>query len=356
MYNIKDVVYEVKQAAKRRIKLLVIVPILFVGMSIAAVYMISPEYMSSTSILVQKDETLNPLVLYEIAVNTVSENRLESFNEIIYSRSTMEMLIDSLGLDENIKTEMEKQKLIEDLKKKIGTSFKASDSFQITFLDTDPVRARDGVSLLAGHFIKTRLRLENRRNNETVDFFSDKLREMEQIVDQQRQISESDQSTRVREVPVETEALQLQLQSMEANIETVDWQLYEEEQTLNAIRSFVDNGSKPNEIQVLYKLPFSTLPFGEELSALLNEHDQLAQQFTESYPRLRALAGQIKQTTERILPAQERIVAGFKKQKEALVRQRMDLIDEMQRSFIATQRANTQQSDFSIYELSLIHI
>lgn len=356
MYNIKDVVYEVKQAARRRIKLLVTIPILFTGISIGAVYMIAPQYKSSTSILVQKDETLNPLVLYEIAVNTVSEDRLQSFNEIIYSRSTMEMLIDSLGLDAEVRTEMEKQQLIETLKKNIGTSFKASDSFQISYFDIDPVRARDGVELLASHFIKTRLRLENRRNNETVNFFSDKLVEMEKVVEQQRKIAESEQSTRMREIPVETEALQLQLQTLDENIEMQSWEVYEEEQKRNIIADFVEAGSRAEDISMLYKLPLMSLPFGEELGELLNQYDQLSQQYTEDYPQLKVLSGQIKQTVERILPAQELIVEDLNKQEEGLHRQRNQLMDQMQQSFIATKRANTQQSDFSIYEGLLAEI
>lgn len=94
MYHIKEVVHEIKLAAKRRKMLLISIPILFTAISIGATFFIPQEYMSSTSILVQKDETLNPLLMYEMAVSTVSDDRLQSFNEIIYSRTTMEMLID----------------------------------------------------------------------------------------------------------------------------------------------------------------------------------------------------------------------------------------------------------------------
>jgi hypothetical protein len=90
--------------------LLVVTPLFFLGLSIASLQVIEPKYTSSTSILVQKEETLNPLVLYEMAVTIASEDRLKSFNEIIYSRSTMEMLIDSLELDEEIETELSRHR------------------------------------------------------------------------------------------------------------------------------------------------------------------------------------------------------------------------------------------------------
>jgi capsular polysaccharide biosynthesis protein len=350
VYQTKEVVQEVKQAIRRRMKLLIIIPIIFVGMSFVALYVITPRYMSSTSILVQKDETLNPLVLYEIAVNTVSQNRLESFNEIIFSRSTMEMLIDSLGLDAGIRTQTEKQQLIERLKGNIETTFKGSDSFHITYYDTDAVRARDGVELLASHFIQSRLRIENSRNNETVNFFSDKLVEMEQVVEQQRNVTENVQSSRVREQPVESEALQERLQSVEVSSETLNWQLYEQQQKVNTIRGFNASANKSANIQMLFKLPLATMPFGEDLSVLLNEYDQLSQQFTESYPRLRSLSGQIEQVVQRMEPVVESELEDLNIRQDELSRRKSELLNSMEQSYVATQRANTQQSDFSIYE------
>lgn len=356
MYQLKDVVYEVKLVARRRIKLLIILPLLFVGLSIAAIQLIEPRYMSSTSILVQKDETLNPLVMYEMAVNEVSEDRLQSFNEIIYSRTAMEMLIDSLGFASKVNTQNEKQVLIEQLKKNINTTFKASDSFQISYYDTDATRARDGVELLAGHFIKTRLKLENRRNNETVNFFTDKLQEMEKVVDQQREMVEDVQTNRLRTQPVQTEALQNRLQSIQSETDAVNWQIYEEEQKLNTLRKFQETDGKASGIQILYQLPISTLPYGEELSELMNEYDLLNQQFTESYPRLKSLSKQIEQVVDRISPIVARNIESLKNQKNEFARQRTRLLNEMENSYVATQRATTQQSDFSIYEGLLAEI
>ncbi len=105
MYEIKDVAQDLKAAAKRRLLLLILSPILFVIAALLAIYFIEPKYQSSTTILVQKDEMLNPLVMYEIAVNIADEDRIQSLNEIIYSRSTIEILIDSLNLDSKVKNE-----------------------------------------------------------------------------------------------------------------------------------------------------------------------------------------------------------------------------------------------------------
>lgn len=356
MYQIKEVVHEIKLAAKRRVKLLTTIPILFIVISIGSLHFIPEEYMSSTSILVQKDETLNPLLMYEMAVSTVSEDRLQSFNEIIYSRSTMEMLIDSLGLDETVVTERERQALVERLKTQINTSLKGSDSFYLNYYDTNPVRAKEGVELLASHFIKTRLNLENRRNQETVNFFQEKLIEMEKEVEKQRTSVESVQKDRLRTLPVQTEALQTRLQDMEMQLETINWQIYEEEQRIGIIEDFLSNESASSNISMLHKLSITSLPNGEELSTLLSEYDELSQQFTESYPRLRALRQQITQLVKRIEPALETNLNDLKTQKREVINQRNKAINDLESTFVANQKTSNEQSEVSIYEGLLAEI
>lgn len=350
MYSTKEVVQEIRQAVKRRKKLLIITPGFFLLLSIGALMLIEPKFMSSTSILVQKEETLNPLVLYQMAVNLASEDRLQSFNEIVYSRSTMMMLIDSLRLDEEVKTESQKQMLVSRIRQNVGTNSRSSNSFEISYRDTDPIRARDAVELLANHFIKTRLTIENRRNNETVDFFSEKLDELESIVDQQRDQIESTTTNLMRELPLNSDALQSRLQELEKEFESLEWVIYQEEHKLEIVKEYQNKANEEGRVQVLYKLPLNETPYGEELASLLKEHDELRQQFTASYPRMKAITVQISDVVNRIPSSIESKLQNMNVQKEELIRQREQLMNDMERSFIVNQRNSNHQSDFSIYQ------
>ncbi|MCC5941161.1 MAG: hypothetical protein JJU37_06415 [Balneolaceae bacterium] len=350
MYEIKDVSQDIKSAAKRRWVLLIFTPILFVLAAITALYFIEPNYKSSTTILVQQDETLNPLVLYEIAVHIASEDRLQSLNEIIYSRSTMEVLIDSLQLERGIRTEAEKQLLIEKTQKNIETRSRASDSFEISFYDTNPVRARDGAELLANYFISSKLRMETRRHEETVQFFTVKLQELEEIVRNQRDQSVSTTSDRMRDLPSSAESLQDRLQVINTQLDGIEWQLVREEDKLAIITAYQTETNQTEAIMHLYRLPISEIQFGGELSDLLNEYDTLQQQYTESYPRLRALSEQIRVVANRIPSTFESNIQRLNSQKRDLTQQKQRVISDMQQYFVATQRVSSQQSDFSIYE------
>ncbi len=350
MNEVKEITQDLRSAMRRRRALLIATPILFLALSIIVAHLIEPKYQSSTSILVQKDETLNPLVMYEMAVSFTSDDRLKSFNEIIFSRSTMELLIDSLQLDETIQTESEKQSLIDGLRKKIITSSRASDSFEISYLDTDPVRARDGASLLAEHFIRTRLQLENRRNNETVNFFSLKLAEMEEVVEKQRDHVVSSTSGRLRELPADQQMIQSRLASVESQLENIEWAILQEEQKLSILSDFQNHSNPEESIPLLYKLPFGEMQFGNELLLQLNEHESLRQQFTASYPRVSALASKIIQTANRIPPTIQSKITSLDRQKQDLYQQKTRLVNDLERSYVASQRANSEKSDFIIYE------
>jgi len=285
-----------------------------------------------------------------MAVNIASEDRLKSFNEIVYSRSTMEKLIDSLALDSDIVSKFEKQAVLDRLRRNISTSSRASDSFEITFYDTDPVRARDGVALLANHFISTRLRLENRRNNETVDFFQAKLNELETVVDEQRNLIVSATAENMKQQPIDQTALQSRLQTIDTQIDELDWQILQEEDKLKILNDFLSQKAPNIVVDPLYKLPVQNIPLGQDLSILLGEYDQMRQQFTDSYPQLRALRTQITEVAKRIPPAIESNLSNLKRLRGDQGTERKKIINNMEKAFIAAQLNNSKQSNFSIYQ------
>ncbi len=350
MYEIKDVAQDIKTAAKRRVWLLVLTPVLFVFAGLLAIYFIEPKYQSTTTILVQKDETLNPLVLYEIAVQIVKDDRIQSLNEIVYSRSTMEILIDSLDLDSQVRNEAEKQLLIAKTQKNIGTRLRSNDAFEISYIDSDPIRARDGATLLTNHFINTKLLMETRKHEEMVYFFSNKLEELEQIVAEQRSQTVAITSNRMLEMPSSAAALQDRLQAIDNQIDQVSWRLIQEQDKLFSLRAFSEEPDLNQGVDHLYKLPLAEMQFGEDLVLLLNEYESIRQQYTDSYPRLQTLAIQIRQISERIHPVITSNIERLQLQKQEFTSQKQRVVNDMQHYFVASQRATSQLSDFSIYE------
>ncbi len=350
MYEMKDIAQDIKRSIKRRLSLLIVTPIFFVVAAAVAIYFLEPKYESNTTLLIQKDDSLNPSVLYEMGVDRGSDDPLQTLNDIIYSRSTIDLLIDTLGLASEIKTEIDKQSLIERTQKRISTESKSTDSFEISFLHTDPEKAKAGAEFLTNHVIETKHRLAVRKHEETVNFFTAKLEELESIVGKQRDQVVTSTSERLRDLPSNAEALQARLRNIDDELDSIEWRLMQEEEKSAILSAFQAESNISDAIRHLYRLPLSDTQFGGELSDLLNEYESLSQQFTESYPRVRVLADQVKQVANRIPATLESNIRRLRSQKDDLNQQKERVVDNMQRFFVANQRASSQQSDFSIFE------
>lgn len=348
MYQTKQTVQKLKQLFKRRIKLLVITPIFFGLLSFAALYLIDPVFESSITIQVNDEETIDPLTFYGITVNTQTEDRFEAFDKIVYSRTSIERLVDSLGLGYNINSETEKKALIESVREDITTQLTSSDLYEITYQNSSAQKARDGVIFLANHLVETRLRLEQKRNRETVKFFENKIRELEDIVENQATPRKSDPPA--QQGSIDRDVLQTRLQNIDNQLMQLEWQIIRQEDRIKKLDSFLSSATQDFSVKPLYNLSLDEGSVGQNLVGLLEKYEQMSQQFTENYPPLRSLQIQIVEAVRRTLPVIESNLSSLKIQQESLNQRRIQVINEMESAFVATQAKSNEKSDISIYQ------
>ena len=337
-----------KQFLKRRFKLLILALIFFGLLGTATLYLLDPIFESSITIQVQDDETIDPLTFYGIAGSNKPENRLEAFDKIVFSRTSIEKLVDSLGLGLSSRTELETRALVDSLREKISTKFNQSDLFEITYQSNKADKARDGVRLLANHLIQTRLRLEEKRNRETVKFFENKIKQLESIVDNPQKSQEVE--TVPRQATVNSGVLQTRLQNIDNKLMGLEWDVISQENRLKKLRNFLSLDDQNFSIKTLYSLSLDEVSLGANIIDLLEEYEQMSQQFTENYPPFKSLKKQIVEAVQRIVPAIESNLASLKIQQESLNQQRMDVINDMELAFVAAQSQSSDQSDVSIYQ------
>lgn len=349
MHQTQLAITEIKRFIKRRKAILILAPLLLVSLSVTAAYMLPPKYESSITILVEKDETLNPMIQYTMAVAMASEDRLRSFNEIIYSRSTVNMLIDSLDLaDENMASQ-ERDDLIKEVRSNITTNLRASDSFSISFLNGDPELAQKGVTLLADHFIQTRLSLENRRNEQTVDFFENKLESLQASVEEREQrmmaqMQNDDQVVR------EDDSIQSDLDRVDSELSNIERSVTRTERSLNLLRD-VNQGEL--EIKAIRELNLSGLPSGDEMRENLNQHRDYLQRYTPQYPQVRELSSKIHDLAEQMIVEIEADLFELQQERMYLQDQRTELRNQLEQTVVATQERSDARSDYEVYNTML---
>lgn len=342
--------YEIlRNIVRRRWPILVLAPGLCLAVSLTAAFLIPPRYASSISILVQKEETLNPLVLYEMAVSLASEDRLKSFNEIIYSRSTIQMLIDSLAIRPEQDVPGSRQQLIEQVRRDITTRFRSSDSFDITFVSDEPEKARRGVELLADHFIATRLRLENSRNEQTVVFFEEKTLEFEQMVAQRRQEWIDASRSRLQTLPTDDAALQARFDEVETRIRDLEWQQMEMAREREKVEAFLSYAGTADMGEV-YGFNLTDFPFETELEESLATLTEARQLYTATHPTRRAARQAVMEYVARIPDLLSERERQIREQSQGLRQERGALLEALDYSLVATSSSEGSLSEYQVYD------
>ena len=352
MNETKEVVQNFIQVFKRRIGVLVFTVLLFVLVSIGALYLIEPIYKSSTAIMLQKEESIDPMAFYEMPINNreVTEDKLKLVSDIIYARSTVRSLIDSLDLDQGIQSDLQQEALVEMVRDDIKVRLEPAGAINITYFNTSAVKARDGVALLANYVVQARSRSDDNRNVETVAFFQKKLDELQNTIESQRNKIVSSTKEQLKELPVDQDILQTRLQDIDSQLLQLDWQVMKEEEKLSALQRYLNQDADDISMRPLHKLSLEEITLGQRLAELLEQYDLMRQRYTDEYPELLTLQGQITEIVRRILPAIESNLNNLKRQQQTLVDKRFTIIEDIEKAFVAKQRTTTQESNFSIYQ------
>ena len=344
-FSIRDM----KNLLRRRRKLVKLsFGLIFIISSIGA-FVLPRRFESSITILVQRDETLNPLISYEMAVAMTSEDRLRTFNEIIYSRPSMESLIDTIGLRPQIRSTAQEEDLIRDLRKNVKTERKG-DSFSLTYTDVFPQRARLAVSALSNYFITTRLQVERQRDEQTVEFFEKKLEELRLKYEQNQKQMVSLLRERIQELPKENRTLYTQMEDIDKQIGEIDGRVQGYQHDLALLRSFPGAFQSEEGKQALDELQRSDIPFSGELRTLYSKYDELSRKYTSKYPEVEKLQAQLLDLLERMRKGVETEMAKQQNDRWDLAKRRGQSISDLKQASVAQRVDGDQESNFGIYQ------
>lgn len=340
---------ELLAVVRRRRRLLILPIVILTALSVIGSYKLPRKYVSTTTILVQRDEILNPLMSFSMAVVLASEDRLRTFNEIIYSRKGVQMLIDSLGLTKGAETEAQRQERIKEVQKNIETD-RRGDSFSITYTDSDPARAQRAASLVANLFIQTSLQVENERNHQTVEFFEKKLEEFRQKFEASQKALVSTLQQRFTKMPTETRSLYAELDDINRKIADIDKRIQTYRDALVVLRTFPDAIRTDTGKRTLFDLRRTELPFASDLQPLLTKYDDYIRRYTARYPEVEKLEAQILDILERMRRAVESGIPREDKLRWDLESQRFRIVDDLKRASVIQKVDQDKESNYNIYQ------
>lgn len=159
----------------RRKRVVVLPLLLATGVAALAASLTPKSYKSSTSILLGRDEVLNPLVRWQTAVSLGVTDYLVSFNKIIYSNTLLTELVNRLDLVEGDADPMAMENMLVKLQENIKANAVGADSFSIEVSWKDPVQAKEITETVTELFIEKSLEGGRKEATSAVDFIQQQL-------------------------------------------------------------------------------------------------------------------------------------------------------------------------------------
>lgn len=159
------------------------IPVLLVTALAAAGSRMMPKvYESGTTILLGRDEVLNPLVRWQTAVSLSAFDYLMSFQKIIYSRTLLEQVIADTELLPENPDPAELDDMLNKLRGSIVTNVSGADSFAIITRWDDPAMAKEITQTVSDLFIEMSLEDGRKEANTAVQFIQGQLQQYKTVL------------------------------------------------------------------------------------------------------------------------------------------------------------------------------
>lgn len=285
-----------------------------------------------------------------MAVQMASEDRLRTFEEIVYSRNTIETLLDSLGMRSEGMSSTAWDELVDKTKTSIRTDRSGSDSFTLRFVDSDPVRAQRAVATLARLFIRTRLQAEYQRNEYTVKFFEGKLKEYEESYDRSQHNVLNLLRTRTRQLPGGGGSLTGRFDLVTEKMRETSDAIRDQRRALSNIDVFPGGFRTDRGRVALTELSHADVSGSTELRALVSGYDSVLIRFTPRHPDVSRFESLISATLERMRVVVQSQIDMLSGRLADLKKNREEMIQSITESSISEKVDQETESKYAFYQ------
>jgi polysaccharide chain length determinant protein (PEP-CTERM system associated) len=281
---------------KRRFWLLLISAILFLGVGIALTYVIPPEYVSQTLVLVERQKVPENYVMPVVTEDLGS--RLASMREQILSRSRLEPIIEKFNLYAGRENTMDDR--VEMTQKAIAVKPIASASasygmpgFFITFKAQDARTAQQVCGEITSLFVSENLSSREQSAEGTTDFLKQQLADAKAKLDDQDAKLAAFEQRYFGMLPEQESHNVNTLQSLTTQLDAVTQSLGRAQQEVTFLQAMVTQQTHDLESSGPGAVGVSVDERQAELKSLIEQKQALEEQYTPDYPDVVAISRKI---------------------------------------------------------------
>jgi len=291
---------------KRRGWMIAVPAILLTLIGFGLTFVVTPQYVSQTLILVEQqkvpDEYVKPVIEEDLTA------RLASMKEQILSRSRLEPIIERFNLYGTKKTSMDDR--IDQTRKNIDIKPIHSEmartgglpGFFISFRDSDPHTAQLVCGEIASLFVTANLNARAQSAEGTTDFLKGQLADAKRNLDDQDAKLAAFQSKYMGRLPGEESPNMSMLTSLNTQLDAATQALARMEQDKSYMESMLAQ-QQSMSTQVSERGGSSPSAQQAQLQALQSEEVDLTRRYTDDYPDVVAVRRKIKELQAQIAAA-----------------------------------------------------
>lgn len=354
MKNSQFTIEEMMSVLRRRKRAFLIPPVIILSICVLGAFTLPRQYESSTTILVQPNQVLNRLMSYIFPSTTSSSDPYKSpigdLNQVVYSQPVIEDLIDSIGIRNASVPGYSDDGLVTQVRKHIKTAILGFNTFSITYSDTNPVRAQKAVSVITNLIIENKVQLENQKNEFAVNFFEKKVNQLHQKFIQSQNALISELRKRADDLPTDDRRLLYgELLDNDTNIDNTQSQLDSYSGSLKIVKAVLDSGVSPSNVQDLYQLQLSDIPFSGEFRTALDSYTQLSQTYTPQYPGVVKAREDVTSKLQKVRDGLISVILQDRSKLLALEKRKMGAVSAIETATVAKTQNEGMQTTYDTY-------
>jgi uncharacterized protein involved in exopolysaccharide biosynthesis len=263
----------------------------------------------------------------------------------VFSTTAVDRLIDSLQLKS--RTESERRLLVQSIRRNITTNHKGDESFMISYMDSDPLRAENGVIALTNIFIEMSTTGKKEESEQLVEFYTTKVEELRQKFEESQTKILADLGSRVKN----NTTVSLSVANLDQQIRDIEKQLADQREKIKILVGFKDSDIRTKDgRQSLFELQRTEVPYGQELQLLLTNYEQVSTRYTEKHPEVEKVASQLFEVLDRIRVAIKNNLAKLSKELSDKRNQRIELVNELVKFSTEEKQQRDKEADYTMYQ------
>ncbi|HEY6986584.1 MAG TPA: XrtA system polysaccharide chain length determinant [Rhodanobacteraceae bacterium] len=266
----------VAEGRRHAIVLVVVFAILALTALVIGV-LLPKKYVSSTTILAQKSDIIQPL-LEGRAVATGTSDRVAIAKQVIFSRKTLGEILVASGLDASHPDAVAQDRMIEDIKDATMVASPRENLIQITYRDSDPERTYKVTQRFAELFIQESLATKERESRDAYEFINSQVEDYhKKLIDAEENLKKY-RAANADAHPGSEADTNSRIATLRAGVEQARLNVMELRSTEESLSSQLSGESEVTAVQTRSGI------YRAQLAELQSQLDKLLLTYTDQYP------------------------------------------------------------------------